>query len=262
VSGVTQRRVLNDSLIANHITLGYARADENQEVDCGKNNAYHGVWAGSDIDGAQYEKEGKRLYCGKFNGTDNRVESTAFPNSALTGGFTLCAWVNPDATSAATNHRIMDKSNGTSGNNGFYLLYNASSQNVSLTVNAGTARASSNNSVIKDTWTHVAVTVAADATVTIYVNSVASGTEGTTGALSGIVTTNPFAIGRRSNSNDRYFKGLLDECMVFNKVLTTDEIQWIMDKKLYSGQSLYDDHCEAWWSFDNPKAGDRRSEWS
>lgn len=60
----------NNTLIADHITLGYARTDENMEVDCSPANEAHGTWQGTTIDGDQYVKEGYRLYCAEFNGAE------------------------------------------------------------------------------------------------------------------------------------------------------------------------------------------------
>lgn len=66
----------NNSLIAGHITLGYARTDENMEVDCSPINERHGVWSGTTIDGDQFVKQGYRLYCGSFAGVDEYCSYT------------------------------------------------------------------------------------------------------------------------------------------------------------------------------------------
>ena len=68
------------------------------------------------------------------------------------------------------------------------------------------------------------------------------------------ITVNTLEFGRVASS---YAIGLYDEFMLFDSALTADERQWIVDKKLYSGQALYD-KVLLWWSFDNPVAGDFR----
>jgi len=73
-------------------------------------------------------------------------------------------------------------------------------------------------------WQHALVTVAADATVTFYINGVQTGTPAATGALSGITTTNDLIIGNRAGTTDRTFDGWIDEPIMWNRALTAQEI--------------------------------------
>jgi hypothetical protein len=69
------KRVLNDSFILGHVTLGRLRTDLNFEADC-SDNGNHGTWNGTGISGSQYSTSGYRLSEGQFNGTDNTITST------------------------------------------------------------------------------------------------------------------------------------------------------------------------------------------
>lgn len=82
-TGLLYERSMEDSLIANHTTLGYAREDLNVEIDC-SGNGNHGTWQGTGIDGSQYSTSGYRLSMGQFNGSDNSITSTGVSETGIT----------------------------------------------------------------------------------------------------------------------------------------------------------------------------------
>lgn len=67
-------------------------------------------------------------------------------------------------------------------------------------------------------------TVTSAGAAVIYINTV-SRASGTTGATSGVTTTNLLTVGNRSGATDRTFDGDIDVASVYNRVLTASEIK-------------------------------------
>lgn len=162
-----------------------------------------------------------------FDGVDDYIEipDASLPASAFQNGFSFGAWINPKSV-GETNGRIFDKSTDDSGNDGFRFGL-TSSNRWFLQINAGTVVGSSNLAIKYNNWQYVLTTVAANGTVTHYINGVRSGTPATTGALAGITTTNALRIGNRSGGTDRTFDGRIAEARIWNRPLTADEIRAI-----------------------------------
>lgn len=158
-----------------------------------------------------------------FDGATSTVVIPHNANQLLTTGLTLSAWIKPRSIGENSNGHIIAKSTGTSGQGG-YAFRVRDVNKLGFIVNAGTDVVSAAGSLVLNVWQHVLVTVASDATVTHYINGSASGTPATTGALSGITTTNDLTIGNRSGATDRTFDGWIDEPIVWNRVLTAQEI--------------------------------------
>lgn len=162
-----------------------------------------------------------------FDGVDDYIEipDASLPASAFQNGFSFGAWIYPKSV-GETNGRIFDKSTADSGNDGFRFGL-TSSNRWFLQINAGTVVGSSNLAIKYNNWQYVLTTVAANGTVTHYINGVQSGTPATTGALAGITTTNALRIGNRSGGTDRTFDGRIAEARIWNRPLTADEIRAI-----------------------------------
>jgi len=163
----------------------------------------------------------------KFDGVDDYVSVSHNANQLLTSGFTISAWIYPN-TAGQTAGRILDKShNGSSAQTGydFFIQGNA----VKLQVNNGSTPTSAANAVPYKKWSHVLVTVDSNALATFYVNGFLSGTPGSTGALSGITSTDPIYIGNRSGFTDRTFDGIIDDVRIYSRALSSQEV-----KQLYN----------------------------
>ena len=159
---------------------------------------------------------------GEFDGLNSFI-SADVPASSFQNGFSLSGWIYPVSLGVNGYGRIFDKSTTTSGGNGFYIYYSGSGL-IYSNINNGGARSSAVNAISLNRWQHVVVTVAPNSTISIYVNGVLSGTPGTSGALSGITTTNPFTIGNRSNEPDRGFDGKIEEVALWNRDLSSTEV--------------------------------------
>ncbi len=171
--------------------------------------------------------------CSFFDGDDDYVEVPHNSNQLgtnLSGGFTICALMNPRSGGESDEGRILDKSNGSNSAEGFHFrITNASSNNrVLFRLNAGTNAISGANAFVNDEWTHVMVTVSSAQIATIYVNGVVSGTPtDLVQTVSSLTTTNAARIGNRSLATDRTFDGGLKDVKMWSKVLDSDEIAFV-----------------------------------
>jgi hypothetical protein len=175
------------------------------------------------------DRKGQSNKAYSFDGSDDITVSHNATTQLLTSGFTIAVWVNPDSSMSDSNHRIVDKSTGTNGDNGYFIAYSASADWVSLNINAGTARTSPSGSVTPEQWTHAVASVASNGTVTWYINGSQSGTPGISRALSGITTTNNLTIGKRSNASDRFFTGEMSDFRIYNRAISAAEVLELYD---------------------------------
>lgn len=176
--------------------------------------------------------------CLDFDGAASAVVIPHNANQLLTGGFTFLARIRPRSF-GETAGVVLDKSTGTSGNDGWRWCIDPGASRMMLGVNSGTnIFASSQKLKYNGNWEDVAVTVDAAALVTHYLRGLVSGTPGTTGALSGITTTNAMTIGNRSTATDRTFDGPICDVRIFNRVLSAEEIMAITTGKDFDRTGL------------------------
>jgi chitodextrinase len=151
-----------------------------------------------------------------FNGTSARVTIPHSASLALTTGMTLEAWVYPTNVSAAWRDVIMKGSDE-------YYLEASSSQGPPATggkPNIGGSLIGS-AALPANTWSHLAGTYDGT-TLRLYVNGVQVASRAQTGSIA--TTTNPLQIGGDSFFG-QYFQGTIDEVRIYNRVLTSTEIQ-------------------------------------
>ncbi len=166
---------------------------------------------------------GKMGQAFKFDGVDDRVNlgSVASLNSS---NISYSAWIKILSTavtqtiygmedSGATQFREFDNTAGkltlwTGGSTG-YVRYDTSA--VVLTANV---------------WTHLVVTQVGTSSPSFYVNGVLKSSVLTTlSATPNLPATQVSAIGRPGAFNAQYFKGLIDDVRIYNRVLSPREIQ-------------------------------------
>lgn len=124
-------------------------------------------------------------------------------------------------------------------------------------LNSGIATFSSGVSISVDSSGVISTTGLSN--VSVYVDKVLDGTL-STGSFQ-LLTVNfdavdfdSFELGRVSSS---YFNGFMDECMLFDSVLSTVSMQVVLDKDFYTVKTFNISGLLAYFSFDNPKLGDR-----
>ncbi len=150
-----------------------------------------------------------------FDGTDDYAN-----RSSLIGGLsasTMMGWIKVDEVRGAD---IM-------GQDSFRIFTDNSGQ-LQAEVKTGTTTttvAGGTTAITPNIWSHVAATYdgVSDA-LTLYINGEQVAQVATTGnALS--VDANDFEIGRRSNGDDRYFKGDMQELRVYDAALSSTQLQ-------------------------------------
>ncbi len=158
----------------------------------------------------------------------------------LSQNFTVTAWVNVRGTQGSFR-TIVSKYIGTSGLDGFEMYANnANDFEFFVRDGATVASPSSTTSVALNTWQHI--TGVYDGTeVLIYVNGVEENSEAFTSVLTG--NSNNFYIGARDNSGsvELPFNGTIDEVMVFNRTLTSQEIKRLFESRRISQSTVMEE---------------------
>jgi len=157
----------------------------------------------------------------RFYGTESYV---SIPDNAalrMTGGGTINAWIYPISLGGNNVGRVIDKSAGTLGNNGYYLATGGTNAFL-LRVNSGTITYSSNNAINLSQWQYISVDFNSSGRK-IYVNLIdvtgsGSGETGLPPDIAGSVR-----VGNRSSATDYGFDGNIKDITFYNRILTPSE---------------------------------------
>lgn len=147
-------------------------------------------------------------------------------------GMTVAAWIRPESAGGGNSGRIIDK---RTGGVGWFLRMNTA---LGLRFDGyvfSTAPVSriSTNALTQNNWHHVAVTWTGSSTGTsihFYINGILADSTATDG--SGAVLDDsaaPVWIGNRSSDSAAGHDGRIDNLLVYNRVLTSTEIQALAD---------------------------------
>lgn len=170
------------------------------------------------MSGATRTASGKFGRAISFNGTNNYV---SVPNSAslrLANGMTLEAWVNMTGGQSWRTVILKERPSGMS-----YALYAQNSSNRpvgQIYVNAEQS-AQGSAAVPLNTWTHLATTYDG-ATQKLYVNGIQVISRAQTGSI--FLSTGLLKIGGNAIWGE-WFRGVIDEVRIYNRALSTSEIQ-------------------------------------
>ncbi len=154
-----------------------------------------------------------------FDGTNNYLSIPASSDLALgTGDFTIEAWVYSTDWSHASYINLFDFRNGDQDTDAFWLGFEGteyfSTDGRLYMYHNGVRHLDSDNAVFPtNEWHHLAVT-RVGATITAYVDGVATGTTYNIGSTTDLSGQNPVYIGRYFSSNQYHFKGYLDEIRI------------------------------------------------
>lgn len=147
-------------------------------------------------------------------------------------GLTVMAWIKPNTAGAGGVGRIVDKGNTTSTVGWWFTMLNATTIRLQVaTFPTVILRRDSGSIVSLGAWQHVAAVWDGTTNVAnahIYINGVLSdgvGQSGVGAPQSDAALT--LAIGNRASDTARGFNGLIDDARVYNRVLTSAEIQTI-----------------------------------
>lgn len=169
-------------------------------------------------------------YSASFDGVNDYIgTNNKFDFIQQTCDFSIVCWVKfTNYTSTSANQAIL-ATNYTGSQKGFYLFYDNRSNNKTLRTlfRAGSSSdISVNNAVSDNDWFHVAVTCAAGGTQKLYVDgSVIGSTAAPTTTTDSAYHNMTLGVALVSAVTPTYFfGGNLDEVAVFNRELTSSEI--------------------------------------
>lgn len=170
------------------------------------------------------EVGGKIAKAQEFDGVDDYVDCSNDPSLNITEEITIEAWIYP----VSGTGYIISKNTASAGDNQ-YAIYWAGNK---VTYYPDSHPSSAINSVLTGQWTHVVFT-RTGTTGQFYINGTASGGAENCNMSTKNVTVN---IGRRKPDNF-YFNGTIDEVRIYNRALSTDEIN--QNYQLMSNQSSF-----------------------
>ncbi|MBM7844941.1 LamG-like jellyroll fold domain-containing protein [Herpetosiphon giganteus] len=156
--------------------------------------------------------------------------------SALTSTFSLSGWINPD--DVAGFQQIIASGMDASNNNGFSLELN---DNALQFRTLGVKTYASSASVRAEVWQHIAVVFDSNYDALFYVNGALQQTiDGS--AVAKANTDDPTYLGGSASSIgvlQNFFRGQLDELVIYDRQLTTGEIyaMYLRDLRWYSARS-------------------------
>ncbi len=160
-----------------------------------------------------------------FNGTSSWVTVADSASLDLTNGMTLEAWIYPTATMTNWRTVIMKEQATTYA---YHLTANTDLNQPATGVYVGGAsrRLDAGTTIPVNAWTHLTATYDGT-TQRLYVNGVQVASRAQTGAIA--TSTSPLHIGGNSLWGE-YFQGYIDEVRIYNRALSTSEIQTDMGK--------------------------------
>lgn len=177
----------------------------------------------------------KVLYGLQLDGNGDYVQVDDFPDLNFgTGDFSFDAWVRFTAVDSTSVRTLVDKRT-TSPYRGYsFFLYNGR-PGVQLADGTSYGNYIASVAVPSDNnWHLVAVTVSRTQGARFYINgNLVSGPISVAGQPGSLVNTSPLRIGTHSFDLYTSFRGGIDEVELFNRALTSQEVQALYQAKFY-----------------------------
>jgi hypothetical protein len=186
--------------------------------------------AGNDgeITGAEWSNNGKYGRCLEFDGASFVEVASSDSLEGLVEEMTVAVWINPTLTGSGWQG-VVTKGNDAAEH--FELLINTDAHIHTAQMFAGGRGVADrpNVKVTQGEWNHIAVTCKVGEWI-VYLN----GEEADNSNVSNddlVPDGKPLVIGDERPMN-RLYEGLIDEVAVFNRVLSQDEVQEIMNNSI------------------------------
>lgn len=186
----------------------------------------------------------------RFDLTDDYIDCGAATAINLTESLTITAWIFLNTFGGGGLGRILDHRGATSTGYAFQVSsvpLEVPENALNLTINNGTAYGqdtitSQAFSLETGRWTHVAVSLVSASTATLYVNGAVVAQHPGSGALNQAITSAPAVraqLGAADGRTDRNFDGKMDDIRLWNRPLSTPEIEWVYRSSLVGLSRLY-----------------------
>ena len=153
-----------------------------------------------------------------FNGSDCYIDLNE--NLTFTNQQSIDVWIKADGT-GHNYQRILDKSNGNNALNGYALIYHPTLNMIYYVVNDSTTKDMVACKVPSNKWINIIATKN-NTEYKLYINGILSQQNTGTSTLSTSLT--PTRIGAYTQSQERNFKGKINNVKIYNKALTQKEI--------------------------------------
>jgi Concanavalin A-like lectin/glucanases superfamily/Secretion system C-terminal sorting domain/BNR repeat-containing family member len=167
-----------------------------------------------------------------FDSSDDKAKTNTGVSFTQNGNYSVSFWINPNSYPASGEGVIFNKRQ-TSNQIGCYILADGKLRTNIWGSGNGFLRLTSNASIPKNTWTHIAITLESkNKKANLYINKNTEVTSALT--FTPNTATDILEIGNTASGNG--FKGMIDNFGVYkNKVLTTSEINNIYTKTEQKG---------------------------
>jgi hypothetical protein len=181
------------------------------------------------VSGATWINGGRFGKALSFNGTSSRITVPDSASLDLSGAMTLAAWVYP--TAAMGDRRVVIVKERP-GSNAYHLHASSGNAGKALTGIFSTAwnRLWGASALPVNRWTHLAATYDG-ARQRLFVNGVQVASRTQTGAIA--TSGSPLRIGADGARGEHFF-GRIDEVRIYNRALSSSEVQTIMNTAVSS----------------------------
>jgi len=153
-----------------------------------------------------------------FNGSDCYIDLNE--NLTFTTQQSIEVWIKADGT-GHNYQRILDKSNGNNALNGYALIYHPTLNMIYYIVNDGTNKDMVACKVPSNKWVNIIATKN-NTEYKLYINGVLS--QQNTGTSTFSTESTNTRIGAYTQSQERNFKGKINNIKIYNKALTQEEV--------------------------------------
>jgi len=181
----------------------------------------HGTNHLTDINTVEYADGIQSNASDHERGNSEFLTGTAF-GAATDGNYSVSVWVKAESFPTAEYSGIIHSADGSDGD---WFLGVGSAGEIMINREPNYKFYSANGVLSLDTWYHIAYSYNSSTDqVALYVNNASVSM---TRAADDLLSNTGLAIGMKRTYPNQYWDGLIDECAVWNDMLTADEIDWL-----------------------------------
>jgi len=179
-----------------------------------------------------------------FNGTSDYIQLN---DQLISTSHTIAAWVNANDT-AETKNIFDSRDSGTDGAS----LYVLSTESINYRIGNGSSYNAESSGTFANEWVY-AVGTYDGTTQKLYINGSLDSSQAVSISLS--IGTNS-TIGKASYTNSNYQNGNLANVAIWNRALSSDEINSVMWKQYQDRNTQEINGLQAWYSLDSTEVFD------